>query len=78
MRDRIVTALCQDGNIPYQYFVNRSDLKGGSTLGSILSANLPMRTMDMGVPILAMHSAREMMGVQDQDALERLVRSFFE
>ena len=73
----IVTALCQDGNIPYQYFVNRSDLKGGSTLGSILSANLPLRTMDIGVPLLAMHSARETMGVQDQEALERLVRHFF-
>jgi aspartyl aminopeptidase len=73
----IVTALCQDGEIPYQYFVNRSDIKGGSTLGSILSANLPMRAMDIGVPILAMHSARETMGVYDQEALESLLYKFF-
>lgn len=73
----VVTALCQDENIPFQYFVNRSDIKGGSTLGSILSANLPIRTMDIGVPILAMHSARETMGIKDQEAMENLLCKFF-
>ena len=73
----IVTALCRQADIPYQYFVNRSDEKGGSTLGSILSALLPLRTMDIGVPILAMHSARETMGAADQPALEALVQEFF-
>ncbi|MCH4166099.1 MAG: M18 family aminopeptidase [Megasphaera sp.] len=73
----IVTALCQQGEIPYQYFVNRSDIRGGSTLGSLLSANLPMRAMDIGVPIVAMHSARETMGANDQWAITELVRAFF-
>ena len=73
----IVTALCRQAEIPHQYFVNRSDEKGGSTLGSILSALLPLRTMDIGVPILAMHSARETMGTADQTALEALVQEFF-
>lgn len=69
----IVSALCMEHEIPYQYYVNRSDIPGGSTLGSILSAQLPIRTMDIGVPILAMHSARETMGAADQEAIERLL-----
>lgn len=72
----IVSGLCQADSIPYQHFVNRSDIPGGSTLGSIASSLVPMRTMDIGVPILAMHSARETMGALDQDALNRLVKKF--
>lgn len=73
----IITALCQHEQIPYQRFVNRADMRGGSTLGSLLSAMLPIRTMDIGIPILAMHSARELMGTADQEALCRLVTAFF-
>jgi len=56
--------------------VNRSNIPGGSTVGSITSAMLAMRTMDVGVPILAMHSARETMGSADQEALDNLMRRF--
>lgn len=73
----IIKTLCQDNSIPYQQFVNRADMPGGSTIGSLLSANLPIRTMDIGIPILAMHSARELMGTADQDSLNRLVNVFF-
>ena len=52
-------------------------MRGGSTLGSMLSANMPMRAMDVGAAILAMHSARETMARADQGALERLVTVFF-
>lgn len=72
-----VKALCKKHGIPYQQYVNRSDIPGGSTLGSIASTLLPVRTMDIGIPILAMHSARETMGASDQDSLERLVKAFF-
>ena len=51
----IVRALCEERGIAHQDFVNRSDSRGGSTLGSIASALVPVRTMDVGVPILAMH-----------------------
>lgn len=74
----VVSALCQENNIPYQTYVNRSDVAGGSTLGSIASAMVPMRTMDIGIPLLAMHSARETMGMCDQYALEELLKKFFE
>jgi len=73
----IVKGLCEANGIPCQLFVNRSDVKGGSTLGSMASALTPVRTMDIGVALLAMHSARETMGVKDQEALERLITVFF-
>jgi len=73
----IAAELCQRNNIPCQRFVNRSDMVGGSTLGSIASTLLPIRTMDIGVPILAMHSARETMGVKDQQSLEDMMKAFF-
>lgn len=73
----VVKALCEKYKAPYQQYVNRSDIPGGSTLGSIASSLLPVRTMDIGIPILAMHSARETMGAKDQKSLETLVKAFF-
>ena len=73
----VIAGLCERESIPYQVFTNHSDAAGGATLGSILSAQLPMRTMDIGVPILGMHSARETMGACDQFILTRLLTSFF-
>ncbi len=71
----IVRELARLQAIPVQDFVNRSDSRGGSTLGSIASALVPVRTMDVGVPILAMHSARETMAAADEVALISLVRA---
>lgn len=73
----IVEGLCQANGIPCQKFMNRSDLRGGSTIGAMASARMTMRTVDVGVPILAMHSARELMGVRDEDALCRLAAAFY-
>ncbi|MFT4105268.1 MAG: M18 family aminopeptidase [Lacrimispora sp.] len=73
----VIEGICKRENIPYKKFSNRSDVKGGSTLGSISSALLTMRTVDAGAPILAMHSAREVMGTKDQEALVRLAEAFF-
>ncbi len=72
----MVLSLCQQRDIPCQQFANRSSIPGGSTLGSMVSARLAMRGQDVGVPILAMHSARETMAAADQQALEDLVRAF--
>lgn len=69
--------LCTENQIPYQIFVNRSDMVGGSTLGSISSSHLTMYTVDLGVPLLAMHSARELMGSADQKAMDDCVAAFF-
>ena len=72
----IVKGLCDEADANYQIYVNRSDIPGGSTVGSISSAMLPMRTMDVGLPLLAMHSARELMGANDQEQLNRLMNHF--
>ena len=74
----VIIALCRREGIPLQYFVNRSDMSGGSTLGSVLSAHLAMRAMDVGLPVLAMHSARELMGGADQTSLEKLTTAFLQ
>ncbi|MDD7643452.1 MAG: M18 family aminopeptidase [bacterium] len=73
----IVQQICDAKKIPYQKFVNHSDERGGGTLGSIASALLPVRCVDIGVPILAMHSARETMGAADQKALTDYLTAFY-
>lgn len=73
-----IQQICLANHIPYQKYINRSDVIGGSTLGSMVSTKLPMKTVDVGVPLLAMHSARELMGIKDQTALYQLMVSFFE
>ena len=71
-----VKGLCEEADVDYQIYVNRSDIPGGSTVGSISSAMLPMRTMDIGLPLLAMHSAVETMGARDQEQLNHLMQHF--
>ncbi len=59
------SALCKAHNIPYQVFVNRSDEKGGSTIGPVSASHLAIRSIDVGTPILSMHSSRELMTEKD-------------
>lgn len=73
----ILCQICERVQVPYQRFVNRSDIRGGGTLGSIASTLLPVKTVDIGVPILAMHSIRELMGAKDYDYLTDAVSAFF-
>ncbi len=73
----IVQQICESEGIPYQKFVNRSDGTSGGTLGSIASSFLPVRTVDVGVPLLAMHSSRELMGTADQESLVRMAEAFY-
>lgn len=73
----ILKGLCKTYNIPLSTTYLRSDMAGGSTLGSILSTTLPMRCADLGIPILAMHSSLETMACSDQENLEKLVTTFF-
>lgn len=74
----VITDLCRRKDIPLQLYMNRADLPGGGTLGSMLSSMLAMPAVDVGVPILAMHSARELMGARDQEAFCRLCEAFFD
>ena len=73
----IFCQICDSKEIPYQRFVNRSDVVGGGTLGNLAARNFPVKTMDIGVPMLAMHSARELMGTKDIDSLKDAVTAYF-
>lgn len=61
----VFSGICAKAGVPCQRFVNHSDVAGGSTLGNILASSLPLRGVDMGNPVLAMHSARETASVAD-------------
>ena len=73
----MVKQICEKNHIPFQRFVNRSDVRGGGTLGAVASTLVPVKTVDIGIPLLAMHSARELMGREDFDALTEVVTQFF-
>ena len=61
----VFRVLCEQAGVPVQMFVNHSDVAGGSTLGNILTSQLPLRGVDMGAPQWAMHSCRETAAVAD-------------
>lgn len=61
----LAAQLCEDAKVPYQHFVTRTDLACGSTIGPVTAARLGITTIDMGMPQLSMHSAREMGGAHD-------------
>lgn len=61
----VFAGICEAHNIPYQTFVNRSDERGGSTIGPVSASHLAIRSIDIGTPMLSMHSARELMASED-------------
>lgn len=71
-------AICDRAGVKTQNFANRSDMAGGSTLGSIADTFTPMLTVDVGMAQLAMHSAYETAGTADTEYLIRAMRAFFE
>ena len=73
----VFTQVCADAGVPCQRFVNHSDVAGGSTLGNILASSIPLRGVDMGNPILAMHSCRETGSVADHLYCVKAFLQFF-
>lgn len=73
----VFRSICDKAGVPVQTFVNHSDVAGGSTLGNILTSNLPMRGVDMGAPQLAMHSCRETASVADHLYIHKAFLTFF-
>ena len=73
----IVQQICDKEGIAYQKFAKHSDSAGGGTLGCISSAVLPVRTVDIGVPLWGMHSSRETMGVKDYEALVAYLKAYY-
>lgn len=70
--------LCKQAGVPYQIFVNRSDIAGGSTLGNISNTQVAVSTVDIGLPQLGMHSPYETAGVKDTEYLICAVKEFFQ
>lgn len=67
---------CEEADVPYQKWVNRSDLACGSTIGPLTAANLGLATVDVGTAQLAMHSARELAGSADPAFFARALTAF--
>jgi aspartyl aminopeptidase len=70
-------ALCESLHIPVQAFVARTDMGCGSTIGPIVSSEVGVKTVDVGVPTFAMHSIRELAGDKDAWYLYRVAKEFF-
>lgn len=69
--------LCEKAGAKFKKYVNHADMAGGGTLGPIISSWLPMKTVDIGIPLLAMHSACELMGIEDEEHLIAMMTEFF-
>ena len=74
----IFIIICENAGIPYQRYVNRSDILGGSTLGNLSTEQVSINTVDIGVAQLAMHSAYETAGVDDAKHLYDAMKAFFD
>jgi len=73
----VMRCLCERAGVPYQEFLNRSDILGGSTLGNISNAQVSLNTVDIGLPQLAMHSPYETAGSKDMAYMEKAFEEFF-
>lgn len=73
----LFTALCAGKGVTPQHFVARSDLGCGSTIGPISAARVGIRTVDVGNPMLSMHSCREMAGAADVGPMIDVLSAFF-
>jgi aspartyl aminopeptidase len=70
--------ICKQQKIPYQLSASRSDIVSGSTVGSLMAANLDIATVDLGICTWAMHSSREVLSTEDQLALGKFLHAAFE
>ncbi|MBO7463178.1 MAG: M18 family aminopeptidase [Bacteroidales bacterium] len=73
----VFAQLAEIAGSPIQRFANRSDLAGGSTLGSISTTQTDIQCVDVGTPILAMHSIRELCGVYDHFNMKNIFKAFY-
>ena len=74
----MVKNISEKAEVPLQYFTNRSDMVGGSTLGNISTAHVSLNSADIGLPQLAMHSSYEVAGVKDTSYMIAFSKEFYE
>lgn len=75
--EAVFKTICRSHGIPYQEYANHSDVPGGSTLGNISNTQVSVRSADVGLAQLAMHSAYETMGSADAEHLARFAEAFY-
>lgn len=73
----VMKGICRQAAVPYQTYANRSDIAGGSTLGNISAAQVPVSTVDIGLAQLAMHSACETAGREDVEYMWKAMCCFY-
>lgn len=73
----VMKDICEKAGVPYQVYINRSDVLGGSTLGNIASSQVPVNMADIGLPQLAMHSPYETTGIRDTWYLIKALEVFY-
>ncbi|WP_195986784.1 M18 family aminopeptidase [Clostridium sp. D53t1_180928_C8] len=73
----VFAGVCEAAGVPFQKFVNRSDVRGGTTIGPVTAANLTIPVIDMGAPVLGMHSIRELASVKDNYYTVKAFTEFF-
>jgi len=73
----VFATVCRMAGVPYQTFVNHSDMAGGSTFGNILLSQMELRGVDIGNPMWGMHSVRETAVTQDHDYVIKAFTTFY-
>ena len=73
----VFAGICQKAGVPIQFFANRSDSVGGSTLGNLSSQKVSMHTVDIGLPQLSMHSSYETAGIKDSQYMVDALTAFY-
>ena len=74
----VFAEICRRADVPVQYFSNRSDMPGGSTLGNISSGHVSIPSVDIGLAQLAMHSSYETAGTLDAQYMARALKAYYE
>jgi len=78
MTNAVFAEICKKAGVPVQYYVNRSDILGGSTLGNISSSHVSIPSVDIGLAQLAMHSSYETAGTRDAAYMAQGLKTFYE
>ncbi len=78
LSEAVFKKICKMVDVPYQDYTNRSDERGGSTLGAISLSHISISSVDIGLAQLAMHSSMELSGVNDLDMLIKVLQKFYE
>lgn len=78
LSEAIFKKICNLIDVPYQDYTNRSDMRGGSTLGAISQSHLSIPSVDIGLAQLAMHSIYETCGVKDIEYMVKVLNKFYD